>query len=194
MGEDTLQQILLAPSVQQTLADLMRQGYRHCLQAKPTTWLASLSLEKFDWTIKVQAMLQHWVAENGPQLLAMLRLPEVVEQQVNALDIRKWRKFCCRSCASSCGHHQSGVCARCSHWGFVAGQQPMAGESGLGHLAARGSVRDVRQCNSPQVAYSLPAGCCTHIFTAVAYLGAERTMTVRVACSQCTKAPSSSLA
>lgn len=88
IAQQTLQQLVDLPGTRQAVQDLLAIILTRVLQSTPQTLLATCQPPSM---MAIAGRLQAWLIEltqaKGQQLLSALRLPQVVEEQVNALDM-----------------------------------------------------------------------------------------------------------
>lgn len=88
LAQGALKQLLQAPATRQTLTSLLHDLLASLLEATPKSLLANLEpLPSAAVAPRLQQWLLRTAATFGPELLSALRLPEIVEAQVNALDM-----------------------------------------------------------------------------------------------------------
>lgn len=88
LARRALELVFQAPSAKRMLTALLHGLLTRLLQATPASLLGNFEpLSPTAVAPRLQAWLLQAIASHGPELLSALRLPEVVEAQVNALDI-----------------------------------------------------------------------------------------------------------
>lgn len=88
LAQRALGLVFQSPSAKRMLTALLQNLLTHLLQATPASLLDNFEpLSPTSVAPRLQAWLLQAIASYGPELLSALRLPEVVEAQVNELDI-----------------------------------------------------------------------------------------------------------